>query len=132
MPPQVDSSARMLHEAAASLWGRANVVECRHVTLDAVPERDTFDPAAALRHLATLVKPGGRLLVIVSRPHWCQWLIWLRWRHKWFSPRHVTNMAVQAGFDRLEVFSFRHGPASRTSLACLAQKTLDLTGADPC
>ncbi len=131
----VDSSARMLDQAAAALSGSANAVDCRHATLDAMTEQGTFDlvlaghviehladPTGALAQLARLVRPGGRLLLVVSRPHWCQWLIWLRWRHNWFTPRQITNMAEQAGLDRTEVWSFRQGPPSRTSLAYLAHK----------
>lgn len=141
----VDSSARMLDQAANSLRGAAQRIECRHASLDNIGEQDAFDlvlaghviehvpdPAAALERLARLVRPGGRLLLVVSRPHWCQWLIWLRWRHSWFSARQVARMASGAGLGPLEVFGLSHGPPRRTSLAYLAQKPDTPTGADRC
>ena len=74
------------------------------------------DPAAGLARLAGWLAPGGSLLLVASRPHWCQWPIWLRWRHRWFAPDAVAAMADAAGLRLAALHRFPAGPASRTSL----------------
>ncbi|WP_421726314.1 class I SAM-dependent methyltransferase [Bauldia sp.] len=136
-----DSSSRMLDQATRALAGRAAVVDGHFGPLDAIPDRDAFDlvlaghviehltdPEAAVRRLADLVKPGGLMLLIVSRPHWCQWLIWLRWRHRWFAAGKVRRMIAGAGLEAPEILPLSHGPPSRTSLGYLVRKPPRSTG----
>jgi 2-polyprenyl-3-methyl-5-hydroxy-6-metoxy-1,4-benzoquinol methylase len=73
------------------------------------------DPTDALRLLWNLVTPGGTLLMIISRPHWCQWLIWLRWHHRWFSAQTIRAMADDLNMGETEVFRFARGAPRRTS-----------------
>ncbi len=74
------------------------------------------DPAAALRELASQLLPGGRIILVISKPHWCNWLIWLRFRHRWFAPHVVRDWADAAGLTTIETHRFAAGPPARTSL----------------
>ncbi len=76
-------------------------------------------PDIALRLLFEWLAPQGRLFLVVSKPHWCNWLIWLRFRHQWFSENTVLEMGAQAGLDHVETHAFHTGPPSRTSLGYL-------------
>lgn len=124
----VDRSAAMLAQARAVLPG----AECVASTLDGYGVQGAFDlvtsahliehlddPVAGLRAMTRLLTPGGRLLLIVSRPHWCQWVIWLRWRHRWFAPDTVQAMARAADLRPLATTGFASGPPRRTSRAYL-------------
>ncbi|MBL4645219.1 MAG: class I SAM-dependent methyltransferase [Rhizobiales bacterium] len=79
-------------------------------------------PDMALRHFANWLEPGGKLFLVVSKPHWCNWLIWLRFRHRWFSASRVLQMADDAGLIPLKTHNFQSGPPSRTSLGYLFTK----------
>lgn len=79
-------------------------------------------PGMALRHFADWLEPGGRLFLVVSKPHWCNWLIWLRFRHRWFSAKTVLQMASNVGLTPLKTHAFQSGPPSRTSLGYLFLK----------
>ena len=81
-----------------------------------------IDPETAFQSFARWLKPGGRLYIVVSRPHWCNWLIWLRYRHRWFKQQRVLQMAHDAGLDHQQSYSFSSGPPSRTSFAYLFSK----------
>jgi ubiquinone/menaquinone biosynthesis C-methylase UbiE len=124
----VDTAPRMLAEAAKRL-SRARTVQAR---LDRFTDADGFDlvmaahliehcpdPGQALRQLAGLVRPGGKVVLVVSKPHWCQWLIWLHWRHRWFAPGTVLALARTAGLVPVATVPFDHGPPQRTSLGYL-------------
>lgn len=125
----LDPSVEMLATAQSNLTGLhvAPQIEQAYV--------ETFDPPAAystilaahviehctlpdmaMHRLATWLKPGGKLLLVVSKPHWCNWLIWLRFRHRWFSATSVLRMADDAGLTALKIHTFQSGPPSRTSL----------------
>jgi len=77
------------------------------------------DPAAALTALARMTAPHGALLVIVSKPHLCQWLIWLRWRHRWFTAPQMAAMAAGAGLRVARTYDFPRGIPARVSRAYL-------------
>lgn len=80
------------------------------------------DPPAGLRLLARCLTPAGRLFLVVSKPHWCNWLIWLRFRHRWFSPERVCQMAQNADLTHRMTYTFQAGPPSRTSLGYIFTK----------
>ena len=42
------------------------------------------DPLNALQQIGALVAPGGKLRLVVSKPHWCNAIIWFQWRHRDF------------------------------------------------
>jgi 2-polyprenyl-3-methyl-5-hydroxy-6-metoxy-1,4-benzoquinol methylase len=74
------------------------------------------DPATAFRLFADWLEPQGRLVLVVSRPHWCNWLIWLRYRHRWFTEGEIVGLGCQAGLRHVATHAFTQGPPSRTSL----------------
>jgi ubiquinone/menaquinone biosynthesis C-methylase UbiE len=124
----VDPAPRMLAVAARRL-AEARTVQAR---LDRFTDADGFDlvmaahliehcpdPGLALCQLARLARPGGKVLLVISKPHWCQWLIWLHWRHRWFAPDAVLALARTAGLVPLATVPFDHGPPQRTSLGYL-------------
>ena len=80
------------------------------------------DPVQAVRDLAALVRPGGRLRLVVSKPHWCNAIIWLQWRHRTFSEDEVRCLVEEAGLDIEASYAFPSGPPSRTSRGILARK----------
>ena len=81
------------------------------------------DPVAAFQNFSRWLEPKGRLYLVISRPHWCNWLLWLRFRHRWFSAADVLHLAHRAGFQHDLTYSFASGPPSRTSLAYIFSKT---------
>lgn len=125
----VDPAQKMLLRGAETLGGRCQEFQCHCETLEQhrpIAKYDTVlaahviehshNPATALRQLWHLVALGGALLLIVSRPHWCQWLIWLRWQHRWFSSNKIKAMADDHDLPIPTIFRFQSGVPQRTSL----------------
>lgn len=81
------------------------------------------DPLVALRQMRNLLEPGGRLYLVVSKPHWCNTIIWLQWRHRTFRNDEIVWLVRTAGFDIEMVYSFPSGPPSRTSRGIVAIRT---------
>jgi 2-polyprenyl-3-methyl-5-hydroxy-6-metoxy-1,4-benzoquinol methylase len=96
--------------------GRYDVVLTGHV-LEHQP-----DLGASMRRLAGLLAPGGQLLLVANKPHWCTRLLQLRWRHRALAPGDVVGGLIAAGFDDVTPRAFRHGPPSRTSMGYLARR----------
>jgi ubiquinone/menaquinone biosynthesis C-methylase UbiE len=82
------------------------------------------DPEAALRRMARLLKPGGTLLLAVSRPHWCSHLVWLTWRHRRFREAEMLGLLDAAGFVAVQSWHPTAGPPRRLSLAYGARRPL--------
>jgi demethylmenaquinone methyltransferase/2-methoxy-6-polyprenyl-1,4-benzoquinol methylase len=80
------------------------------------------DPAAALARMANLLKPGGVLILSVSRPHWCSRLVWLSWRHRRFREAEMRALLDQADFRDLHCWQPPAGPPRRLSLAYAARR----------
>lgn len=80
------------------------------------------DPAAALAEMATLLRPGGRLWLVVSKPHWCNAIIWLQWRHRTYGPEEIARLVRLAGFAVERTYAFPSGPPSRTSQGLVATR----------
>ncbi len=136
-PPTVtllDPSASMLNRAAGALKRRGvaprleisgledtslsphDVVLAAHV-IEHFP-----DPAEALARIAALTAPGGELWLVVSKPHWCNAIIWLQWRHRTYRPARVQELLEAAGFVLEDTYAFPAGPPSRTSTGYLARR----------
>ena len=81
------------------------------------------DPKMALRHFADWLEPGGQLFLVASKPHWCNWLIWLRFRHRWFSENQIKQCANAVGLSHILTHKFQAGPPSFTSLAYIFSKS---------
>lgn len=134
----IDNSAAMLAQAKSTVeevGGSGTAVTAMHAALSDISYNERYElvlcahliehcpnPAEALGQLASLVKPGGTALLVISRPHWCQWIIWLRWQHRWFSEDQVGQMAEAAGVRITERFGLASGPPSRTSMAYAFRK----------
>lgn len=130
----VDLSPAMLARAKAALAGLAeanaicgdlddvlldgegcyDLVLCAHV-IEHVPL-----PEALLARLRRMASPRGALLLVANRPHWCTWLVQLRWRTRAYPPEQIAQWLGSAGFGRVEHVSFASGPPSRTSMGYLA------------
>ncbi|QHQ35832.1 class I SAM-dependent methyltransferase [Algicella marina] len=130
-----DPSRHMLDRAAASLRTRGITPECRCHALASLPPAPRWrailaahviehcpDAHTAVGALATALTPGGRLYLVVSRPHWCNWLIWLRFRHRWYSAAQIIAFAEAAGLTLHCVRRFPAGPPARTSLGYIFTK----------
>jgi 2-polyprenyl-3-methyl-5-hydroxy-6-metoxy-1,4-benzoquinol methylase len=123
----VDPSCRMLEQAVGRCAQRGVAAQFQHTTLAGARGRFEWviaahviehcpDPAEAFADLTALTQCGGAVLLIISRPHWCQWLIWPLWRHRWFAQGQVLRWAGAAGWTHILTHSFSAGPPSRTSL----------------
>jgi demethylmenaquinone methyltransferase/2-methoxy-6-polyprenyl-1,4-benzoquinol methylase len=80
------------------------------------------DPLIALQQMRDLLHPGGRLHLVVSKPHWCNAIIWLQWRHRTFDENEIATLIRKAGFDIEMVYAFPSGPPSRTSRGIVATR----------
>jgi len=130
----LDPSARMLDRAAAALSRRNVQTERAVTTLEAyTPPRahdhllaahvieHCPDPAVALRHMRRLVRPGGTLWLVASKPHWCNAIIWLQWRHRTFQKDEIALLLAETGWALERTHAFPAGPPSRTSRGYLAR-----------
>ena len=126
----VDPSQRMLNTAMIALAPASHALDVQKTTLAGATGRFDMvlaahviehcpDMPAAFTQLAALIGPNGHLLLVVSRPHWCQWLIWPLWRHRWFTPDQLIAAGRDAGLTHLLTHNFTAGPPSRTSLGYL-------------
>lgn len=128
----LDPSRKMLEEGARRISRRGidPVLEISGIETAAGVLYDTVlaahviehfsDPLSALRSIARLTRPGGRLWLVVSKPHWCNAIIWFQWRHRTFREGEVTALLHDAGFDLADTYAFPSGPPSRTSRGFLA------------
>ena len=80
----------------------------------------TRDAREALATLREVLSPGGMLLLVVSRPHWCTALLQFRWRNNSWSETEVRQLLAAANLSRVSSFRFRNGPPSRTSIGFIA------------
>jgi 2-polyprenyl-3-methyl-5-hydroxy-6-metoxy-1,4-benzoquinol methylase len=94
---------------------RHDVILCAHVI------EHFADLGAALSLLKSYLAPDGTLLLVVSKPHWCNWIIWTRWRHRWVRPTRMLDLFAQAGLSCEWDASFPAGPPSRSSHAYLVK-----------
>ena len=130
----VDPSPAMLARGRAALATRGVTPDTRESLLGETPglEADEVlaahviehcpDPAEALSDLAALLRPGGRLCLVVSKPHWCNAIIWLQWRHRTFGEAEIRKLIASAGLTVEATYAFPSGPPSRTSRGLIARK----------
>jgi ubiquinone/menaquinone biosynthesis C-methylase UbiE len=105
-----DADTVALPGAPFDLIGAAHVLE--HVP----------DLHATLGRVRALLKPGGVLVLAVSRPHWCSRLVWLNWRHRMLDPATVRAALAAAGFLDPQDWRLAAGPPRRLSQAYAARK----------
>ena len=133
----LDPSQQMLERGAEALERRRTSPTCvakglapgvvvpHDVALAAHVIEHFEDAAEALRQIATLVRPGGELWLVVSKPHWCNAIIWLQWRHRSYSEADIARYLDEAGFDLRDTYKFPSGPPSRTSRGYVAIRRAD-------
>lgn len=73
------------------------------------------DPIAALRWMHARLRPGGQLVLALSKPHWCTALVRWRWGNAAFPPAAALTMLADAGFGAARAIPFPEGPPSRVS-----------------
>ncbi len=81
------------------------------------------DPAVTLKQMAAWLAPEGRLYLVISKPHVCNWLLWPKFRHRWFTEEQVITMANAADLQHHMTYSFSNGPPRRTSLGYIFKKS---------
>ncbi len=130
----LEPSSPMLARAASALKVRGVIAKSVEGTLEkpkaATPCDEVLvahviehcaDPLTALKQIRALTKDGGRLHLVVSKPHWCNAIIWLQWRHRTFKPQEIQDLLTQAGFTLEQTYDFPSGPPSRTSFGLIAR-----------
>lgn len=128
----VEPSRKMLEYGEAALIRRGvepQLVEATLAEADVEPSNVVLaahviehcpDPLIALKQMHALLRPGGRLQLVVSKPHWCNAIIWLQWRHRTFCEEEILELLSEAGFETEQVYEFPSGPPSRTSRGFVA------------
>ena len=130
----LDPSADMLSRAQAALQRRNVQPGLAQSMLDGFEPEAPFDcllaahvlehapdPVAMLSRMRGLCDRNARLWLAVSKPHWCNALIWLQWRHRAYRAETVRHMLQQAGWETEMEYAFPSGPPSRTSRGYLAR-----------
>ncbi|MEL6170076.1 MAG: methyltransferase domain-containing protein [Pseudomonadota bacterium] len=132
----LDTSAAMLTEAESRLAHRAAGIRTVHAGIGTdVLDRGAFDmilaahviehlddAGTALAWLHQHLAPGGRLVLAVSRPHWCTALLRWKWGHKAYRPHTVQELLERAGFVGICHVPFPSGPPARTSAGYTARR----------
>ena len=131
----LEPSKAMLSRGEAALMARGVQPTCVEGLLDEklrLPAADEIlaahiiehcpDPRAALEQMRGLLKPGGRLRLVVSKPHWCNAIIWMQWRHRTFGKAEIQTLLRDAGFEVESDYAFPSGPPSRTSYGVVARR----------
>lgn len=130
----LDPSAAMLERGKAALGRRGVTPHANQGLLGEVqiPQVDVVlaahviehcpDPLVALGQMRAMLCPGGLLRLVVSKPHWCNAIIWLQWRHRTFAKDEILKLVEQAGFAVEDVYAFPSGPPSRTSRGIVARR----------
>ncbi|WP_052340782.1 class I SAM-dependent methyltransferase [Salinarimonas rosea] len=101
--------------------GTYDVVLCSHL-VEHLP-----DPTAALADFRAALRPGGALLLVVSKPHWCTALLRLVWGHRALADAEVAERLAAAGLVDHARCPFALGPPSRTSMGHLARRPVEAT-----
>lgn len=132
----LDPSNAMLLQAREKFMQRGLRPLVVHSTFEDFPKHQKFDvilashvlehfddPSDVIQRFADQLSWGGRLYLTVSKPHWCNWMIWLRFRHRWFRAVTICKMAHDAGLTKVRVHNFLTGPPSRTSFGYIFSKS---------
>jgi 2-polyprenyl-3-methyl-5-hydroxy-6-metoxy-1,4-benzoquinol methylase len=80
------------------------------------------DYQSAIQSLFNLLKPGGTLLLVVSKPHWCSKLVWLNMRHRVYTAPEVMDALHRSGFQACRPYYFSKGPPCRLSIGYVATR----------
>ncbi len=131
-----DPAAAMLHEAGVRLRGAADQVLLLQTAIDDLPTHPSQDlilcahvidhcpdPVHAIRALARGLTPNGAIILIATKPHWCNRLIHMIWRHRSHTPARILQAIAAAGLVCPRDMGFASGPPRRTSHAYLITRT---------
>lgn len=136
----LDISAKMLAQAVIRL--RPHIAEIRTQcdpldVMDRAPKYDLIlcahviehcaDPRKTIATLHDTLRPGGRMVLVASKPHLCTSLIRLIWRHKAFPPCEMARLLADAGFAEITLHPLTKGPPNRTSFGYFASKPHSIT-----
>ena len=102
-----------------AITGGIGSAEVTEATFDAVLAAHVIehvdDAEAALAWLIRRLRPGGRLYLSASHPHWCTALLRWKWGHAAWRPDRMRAMLTKAGLSDVRHIPYRAGPPSRTS-----------------
>jgi len=130
----LDPSPAMLEEAMGNLGNDGYAARGWRGTIQAIPVRGptynvilcshvvehSTSPIAELSVLRSVLRPGGVLFLVASKPSWLTRLLQLRWRHSAFDEPHARTLLAAAGFVAVETFAFQRRPPSLTSMGYIA------------
>jgi ubiquinone/menaquinone biosynthesis C-methylase UbiE len=129
----LDPSGPMLDRARSAIARRGTDATAVASGLDAFTPAKPFDhllvahviehvadPGLALTRLRGWAAPGARLWLVASKPHWCNAIIWLQWRHRAFRMTEAADLLAESGWRLDATYAFPSGPPSRTSRGYLA------------
>lgn len=132
----LDQSAAMLTVASSALREKGVSPRIVHAAIERYTPGRAFrtilaahvlehcaDPLATIQRLEAWLEPGGQLVVVASKPHWCNWLIWPRYRHRWFGQEQMVALALRANLRLEGTSSLVYGPPRRTSLGYIFRKS---------
>ena len=130
----LDPSKGMLERAKAALSRRRVKARTAQTMLEGFAPEAPYDcllaahviehsaePVEELTRMRALARPGAALWLIVSKPHWCNAIIWFQWRHRAYRPGDVADFLGQSGWALETEYAFPSGPPSRTSRGYLAR-----------
>lgn len=135
----VDVSPRMLEQAQMTLGGTHADVTLRQADVCALPYDDhTFDlvmtahllehlpdPAAALAEMVRVLKPGGRLVVCMTRRTLLGMWIHLKWHTHRVTEGQANQLLLDAGLETIKSLAFESPHwCRRLSLASTGRKPL--------
>lgn len=84
------------------------------------------DPSIALDEMVRVLKPGGRLIVCLTRRSPLGMVVHLKWRTHRVTPTQAENWLRECGLDHVNCRSFNQRPICRQlSLACVGRKPLE-------
>ncbi|RBW53297.1 bifunctional 2-polyprenyl-6-hydroxyphenol methylase/3-demethylubiquinol 3-O-methyltransferase UbiG [Ruegeria sp. A3M17] len=130
----LEPSGKMLNQARHALATRGVTSQTSQSRLEDFQSTERFDcilaahvlehcddATDALRHIRKRAAQAAKLWLVVSKPHWCNAIVWLQWRHRSYRPQQVAKMLKDAGWLLEAEHSFPTGPPSRTSRGYLAR-----------
>ncbi|MCR9134395.1 MAG: class I SAM-dependent methyltransferase [Alphaproteobacteria bacterium] len=130
----LDVSPEMLDRGAQTLAAEGVTSDRLCCDIRALPERPkrydvilsahliehVDDVDEALRAFRSVLSPGGLLVLVVSKPHWCTTLVRMRWGHRAYRPEEMQAHLRANGFRTVEPYSFTAGPPKRLSAGYIA------------